>query len=183
MLGRASVSSKPGNQFFPCRTNTLARPLPDELPFYATWKLSLISGLFPFGSIFIELYYVLTSIWNYKYYHVYFFMLAVGLILLTVTAMTSVLSTYLLLQHENHYWQWHAFFGGASTGLYIYLYSTYYFLFKTSMYGLLQTSYYFCYTAIISVTFGMMCGAVAFFSASLFVKTIFRNVKYDWRGC
>mmetsp|Transcript_25550 Transcript_25550/g.38139 ORF Transcript_25550/g.38139 Transcript_25550/m.38139 type:complete len:643 (-) Transcript_25550:214-2142(-) len=177
MLGRASVSSK--GHHFPTRTNTLARPLPENLPFFATWKLSLVSGLFPFGSIFIELYYVLTSIWNYKFYHVYHFMFAVGLILLTVTSLTAVLGTYLLLQYENHYWQWHAFLGGATTGLYIYLYSTYYFLFKTSMYGILQTTYYFSYTAVLSCCFGVMCGAVAFFSASIFVKTIFRNVKVD----
>ena len=179
VVGRASVRTKPGNQYFPCRTNTLARPIPEDLPFYATWKLSLISGLFPFGSIFIELYYVLTSLWNYKFYHVYYFMLTVGVILVCVTAMTGVLSTYLLLQHENHFWQWNAFFGGASTGFYISLYSVYYFIFRTNMYGLLQTAYYFCYTAIISVTFGLMCGAISFISSSYFVVTIFRNIKSD----
>ena len=31
----------------------------------------MLSGLLPFGSIFIEMYFVFTSFWNYKYYYVY----------------------------------------------------------------------------------------------------------------
>ena len=30
-----------------------------------------VSGLLPFGSIFIEMYFIFTSFWNYKYYYVY----------------------------------------------------------------------------------------------------------------
>jgi transmembrane 9 superfamily protein 3 len=45
-------------------------------------------------------------------------------------------------------WQWTAFFSGASTSIYVYLYSFYYFAFKTKMTGFFQTCFYFGYTAM-----------------------------------
>jgi transmembrane 9 superfamily protein 3 len=30
----------------------------------------LVAGVLPFGSIFIETYFVFTSFWNYKFYYV-----------------------------------------------------------------------------------------------------------------
>ena len=47
---------------------------------------------------------------------------------------------------------------GASTAGYIYLYSFYYFFFKTKMYGLFQTVFYFGYMAMFSIALGLMCG-------------------------
>ena len=37
-------------------------------------SLGLGVGVLPFGSIFIEMYFVFTSFWNYKFYYVYGFM-------------------------------------------------------------------------------------------------------------
>ena len=36
-----------------------------------------LTGVLPFGSIFIEMYFIFTSFWNYKFYYVYGFMLLV----------------------------------------------------------------------------------------------------------
>merc|ERR1712106_239702 len=46
----------------------------------------------PFGSIFIEMYFIFTSFWAYKIYYVYGFMLLVFLILLTVTVCVTIVS-------------------------------------------------------------------------------------------
>ncbi len=37
----------------------------------------LLGGVLPFGSIFIEMYFIFTSFWAYKIYYVYGFMLLV----------------------------------------------------------------------------------------------------------
>jgi transmembrane 9 superfamily protein 3 len=42
------------------------------------------------GSIFIETYFVFTSIWNYKVYYVYGFFLLVFLILIIVTLCVTI---------------------------------------------------------------------------------------------
>jgi transmembrane 9 superfamily protein 3 len=168
---------------FPCRVNAIPRPIPgsQDVPWYGRpLFLVPLSGLLPFGSIFIELYYVLTSLWNYKFYHVYGFMLGVYTILMIVTAMTSVISVYFCLNSgENYLWHWVSFYSGASTAVYVFLYGVYYFCFKTSMYGLLQTSFYFGYTALIAAGLGTLCGTLGHFAAERFVRMIFQNVKVD----
>lgn len=167
-------------EHFPCRVNAIPRPIPDDVPWYGQ-PLGLIplAGLLSFGSIFIELYYVLTSLWNYKFYHVYGFLLGVYAILTIVVGMTSIIVVYFCLNAENYLWQWTAFGSGAATAAYVFLYGIYYFLFKTQMHGLLQTTYYFGYMALICVNLGLLCGTIGHGAASKFVRAIFQNVKVD----
>jgi hypothetical protein len=54
-----------------------------------------------------------------------------------------------------------------------------YFVFKTHMTGLLQTAFYFGYTAMFCAGLSLMCGAVGYWGAAGFVRTIYRNVKCD----
>lgn len=165
---------------FPCRVNAIPRPIPDDVPWYGKPSgLIPLAGLLSFGSIFIELYYILTSLWNYKFYHVYGFLLGVYGILTIVVGMTSIIVVYFCLNAENYLWQWTAFGSGASTAGYVFLYGIYYFIFKTQMHGLLQMSFYFGYMALIALNLGLLCGTMGHWAASRFVKAIFQNVKVD----
>lgn len=164
---------------FPCRVNTIPRPIPDSPWYGQPLYLVPLCGILPFGSIFIELYYVLTSLWNYKFYHVYGFMLGMYAILIIVVGMTSIISTYFCLNAENYHWQWNAFFSGASMSLYVFLYGVYYFVVKTQMHGFLQTSFYFGYMTLIALNLGVLCGTLGHWSSTKFVRTIFGNVKVD----
>jgi len=184
LLGRhAKLGGAPtgkGGDHFPCRVNAIPRPIPEEVPWYGKPSgLIPLAGLLSFGSIFIELYYVLTSLWNYKFYHVYGFLLGVYGILTIVVSMTSIIVVYFCLNAENYLWQWTAFASGASTALYVYVYGIYYFLFKTQMNGFLQTSFYFGYMLLISTTLGILCGTLGHSASSKFVRAIFNNVKVD----
>jgi transmembrane 9 superfamily protein 3 len=175
LVGRHSPLTK-----FPCRVNAIPRPIPEHVPWYGKPSgLIPLAGLLSFGSIFIELYYILTSLWNYKFYHVYGFLLGVYGILAIVVSMTSIIVVYFLLNAENYHWQWTAFFSGASLGGYVFVYGIYYFLFKTQMNGLLQIAFYFGYMALIAVHLGMMCGTIGHVASSNFVRAIFQNVKVD----
>ncbi len=165
---------------FPCRVNAIARPIPEDVPWYGKPKNIIpFAGLLSFGSIFIELYYVLTSIWNYKFYHVYGFLLGVYAILGIVVSMTTIIVVYFCLNAENYLWQWTALASGGSTAAYVFLYGIYYFVAKTSMSGFLQTMFYFGYMSLLSLTLGTLCGTIGHFSASRFVRSIFQNVKLD----
>ena len=59
--------------------------------------------------IFIEMYFIFTSFWNYKFYYVYGFMFLVFLILLVVTICVTIVTTYVLLNAEDYRWHWNAF--------------------------------------------------------------------------
>lgn len=165
---------------FPCRVNAIPRPIPQDVPWYGKPSgLIPLAGLLSFGSIFIELYYILTSFWNYKFYHVYGFLFGVYVILNIVVGMTSIIVVYFCLNAENYHWQWTAFGSGASTSGYVFLYGIYYYVFKTNMHGLLQFCFYFGYMALISINLGLLCGTLGYAAASYFVRAIFQNVKVD----
>eukprot|EP01018_Ginkgo_biloba_P034370 Gb_13844 [translate_table: standard] len=163
----------------PCRVKTIPRPIPEKKWYLTQSVVSLMGGLLPFGSIFIEMYFVFTSFWNYKVYYVYGFMLLVFLILVIVTICVTIVGTYFLLNAENYHWQWTSFFSAASTAAYVYLYSIYYYYMKTKMSGFFQTSFYFGYTLMFCLGLGILCGAVGYLGSSMFVRRIYRNIKCD----
>ncbi|URD90022.1 Myb-like DNA-binding domain, partial [Musa troglodytarum] len=167
VVGR-NWSGSPNN---PCRVKTIPRPIPEKKWYLTPFVVSLMGGLLPFGSIFIEMYFVFTSFWNYKIqkilttwlinfgqvYYVYGFMLLVFLILIIVTICVTIVGTYFLLNAENYHWQWTSFFSAASTAVYVYLYSIYYYHVKTKMSGFFQTSFYFGYTLMFCLGLGILC--------------------------
>ncbi|KAK2966679.1 hypothetical protein RJ640_002377 [Escallonia rubra] len=175
VVGR-NWSGAPNN---PCRVKTIPRPIPEKKWYLTPSVVSMMGGLLPFGSIFIEMYFVFTSFWNYKVYYVYGFMLLVFIILIIVTVCVTIVGTYFLLNAENYHWQWTSFFSAASTAVYVYLYSIYYYYVKTKMSGFFQTSFYFGYTLMFCLGLGILCGAVGYLGSNLFVRRIYRNIKCD----
>ncbi|KAG6780230.1 hypothetical protein POTOM_013084 [Populus tomentosa] len=159
VVGR-NWSGAPNN---PCRVKTIPRPIPEKKWYLTPSVVSMMGGLLPFGSIFIEMYFVFTSFWNYKVYYVYGFMLLVFLILMIVTVCVTIVGTYFLLNAENYHWQWTSFFSAASTAVYVYLYSIYYYYVKTKMSGFFQTSFYFGYTLMFCLGLGILCGEFGIF--------------------
>merc|ERR1712170_140359 len=106
-------------------------PFPRKSGSWSLLIIVLVGGILPFGSIFIEMYFIFTSFWAYKIYYVYGFMLLVFLILLTVTVCVAIVCTYFLLNAEDYRWQWTSFLAAGSTAGYVFFYSFYYFFFKT----------------------------------------------------
>mmetsp|Transcript_35820 Transcript_35820/g.47291 ORF Transcript_35820/g.47291 Transcript_35820/m.47291 type:complete len:612 (-) Transcript_35820:410-2245(-) len=168
-----------GKGDFPCRVNTFPRPIPKG-PWYTKPVVFIpLTGILPFGSIFIEMYFVFTSFWNYKFYYVYGFMLLVYLILIIVTICTTIVTTYFVLNSENYHWQWISFLSAGSTAAYVFVYSFYYFFFKTQMSGFLQVAFYFGYMGLFCLGLFVLTGTIGLYGSTKFVRSIYRNVKVD----
>ncbi|CAF2942030.1 unnamed protein product [Rotaria sp. Silwood2] len=174
VLGR-NISGVPND---PCRTNAVPRPIPEKKWFMEPNVIILASGVLPFGSIFIEMYFIFTSFWAYKIYYVYGFMLLVFLILAVVTVCVTIVASYFMLNAEDYRWQWTSFLSGASSAFYVYLYAIYYFFFKTKMYGMFQTVFYFGYMALFCLGLGIMCGTFGYIGTQAFVRKIY-SIKID----
>lgn len=175
VLGR-NLAGQPDH---PCRINAVPRPIPEKKWYMEPYVIVILGGILPFGSIFIEMYFIFTSFWAYKIYYVYGFMLLVFVILMVVTCCVTVVCTYFLLNAEDYRWQWTSFLAGGSTATYVYIYSFYYFFFKTKMYGLFQTTFYFGYMALFCVALGIMCGTFGYVGTNAFVRKIYATVKID----
>lgn len=62
VIGR-NWNGQPDN---PCRVKRIPSPIPFKKWYLRPWVISVLGGLLPFGSIFIEMYFIFTSFWNYK---------------------------------------------------------------------------------------------------------------------
>ncbi len=100
VLGR-NLSGTPDH---PCRVNAVPRPIPEKKWFMEPLSIIMLGGVLPFGSIFIEMYFIFTSFWAYKIYYVYGFMFLVLLILAIVTVCVTIVCTYFLLNAEDYRW-------------------------------------------------------------------------------
>uniref|UniRef100_A0A914V8M1 Transmembrane 9 superfamily member n=1 Tax=Plectus sambesii TaxID=2011161 RepID=A0A914V8M1_9BILA len=179
LVGTVLGRNLAGQGNYPCRINAVPRPIPEKKWFMEPLVIIMMGGILPFGSIFIEMYFIFTSFWAYKIYYVYGFMLLVTVILAIVTVCVTIVCTYFLLNAEDYRWRWTSFLAGASTSFYVYLYSVYYFLFKTKMFGLFQTVFYFGYMALFSIALGLMCGTIGYIGTAKFVRKIYSTVKID----
>ncbi|KAF4670832.1 Transmembrane 9 super member 3 [Perkinsus chesapeaki] len=96
LWGRRSAADRS----FPCRVHHLKRPIPLKHRFFVP-GLILGAGLVPFGCVFIEMYFVFSSLWSYnKIYYVYGFMLAIfGLLTLAARLLARKLQKF-----EQHRW-------------------------------------------------------------------------------
>jgi transmembrane 9 superfamily protein 3 len=79
----------------------VARPIPQRPFLRSPTFVCLLAGFLPFGSIFIETYFIFSSFSTYKFYYVFGFMFAVYVILALTTACVTIVSTYFLLNSEG----------------------------------------------------------------------------------
>lgn len=141
--------------------------------------LIFCGGILPFSSIYVEIYYVFTSFWNYKFYYVYGFTLASFALFAVSVACVAIVATYSTLNSEDYRWHWVSFLSAGSVGFYLYLYAIYYYFFKTSMSGYFQFTFYFSYMIMGSLYLGLVAGAIGYTASYSFVKRIYSNIKSE----
>ncbi|XP_061348061.1 transmembrane 9 superfamily member 2 [Gastrolobium bilobum] len=163
----------------PCRTKSHPREIP-QLPWYRrTLAQMAMAGFLPFSAIYIELYYIFSSLWGHQIYTIYSILFIVFIMLLIVTAFVTVALTYFQLAAEDHKWWWRSFLCGGSTGLFIYGYCMYYYHARSDMFGFMQTSFFFGYMACICYGFFLMLGTVGFHASLIFVRHMYRSIKCE----
>eukprot|EP01112_Ceratiomyxa_fruticulosa_P014609 TRINITY_DN4200_c0_g1_i1.p1 TRINITY_DN4200_c0_g1~~TRINITY_DN4200_c0_g1_i1.p1 ORF type:complete len:612 (-),score=94.66 TRINITY_DN4200_c0_g1_i1:182-2017(-) len=163
----------------PCRTKNFPREI-HPIQWYRRLPFQMImAGFLPFSAIYIELFYIYSSVWGHATYTLYHILFLVFIILNIVTACITIALTYFQLSMEDHRWWWPAFINGGSTGIFIYAYSIFYYFYRSRMSGLLQASFYFSYMLCICYFFFILLGTVGFSSSLVFVRRIYRNLKSE----
>jgi transmembrane 9 superfamily member 2/4 len=163
----------------PCKTNQIARVVPIT-PWHAKPQNTIIlGGILPFGSVCIELAFIMSALWLDQIYYVMGFLLAVILILAATCAQVSIVMTYLELCSENHRWWWTAFWNTASAGIYLFLYSLWFLSSRLNIVGFLPVVIYLTYMGMISIIFAVFCGSVGFLASFWFTRKIYGAVKVD----
>jgi len=165
------------------RFNIIQRPLPTALPWYLNnYLLPFLTGILPFASVFIELYFILSSIWLHRFYYFFGFLLLVVMILIITCSEMTIVIAYFQLSNQNWNWWWSAYNNAGGSAIYILLYSIFYYVTKlnnaASNIGMAVA--YFGYMFIISFTFFVITGSIGFISCYWFIHKIYSSInKFD----
>jgi transmembrane 9 superfamily protein 2/4 len=164
---------------FPTVTSTIARAIPEPPPLLNPKIGMLVGGIVPFGAAYVELFFIMTSLWMDQYYYVFGFTLIVFFILIITCVEITLLFVYNQLLVENHRWWWFSFFVPGSTALYTFVYSVFWFKSLEASKMLMTYLLYFGYMGLICSALFLVTGTVGALSSLWFVKTIFGTIKVD----
>jgi len=164
----------------PCKYNPIPKFVKPQ-PWYLNKNLlCVLGGLLPFGSIFIELHFIMTSVWHQSFYYLFSFLFGVLIILIVTSAEISIVITYLQLCNGNHRIWWRSFFNTGSIAIYLIAYSIfYYFRDLSNMKRFSSILLYFGYMAAMSITLCIFCGMIGFLASYWFVRQIYSSIRID----
>ncbi|CAI9111741.1 OLC1v1012042C1 [Oldenlandia corymbosa var. corymbosa] len=177
LLGGFAGTRSPALEY-PVRTNQIAREIPAQK--FPSWLLVFGAGTLPFGTLFIELFFIMSSIWLGRVYYVFGFLLIVFILLVIVCAEVSLVLTYMNLCVEDWRWWWKSFFASGSVAVYIFMYSINYLVFDLkNLSGPISAMLYLGYSLLMVIAVMLATGAIGFLSSFFFVYRLFSSVKID----
>uniref|UniRef100_A0A8C6KLD4 Transmembrane 9 superfamily member n=3 Tax=Nothobranchius TaxID=28779 RepID=A0A8C6KLD4_NOTFU len=163
----------------PVRTNQIPRQIPEQSFFTKPIPGIIMGGILPFGCIFIQLFFILNSIWSHQMYYMFGFLFLVFIILLITCSEATILLCYFHLCAEDYHWWWRSFLTSGFTAVYLFVYAVHYFFSKLQIIGAASTILYFGYTMIMVLIFFLFTGTIGFFACFWFVNKIYSVVKVD----
>ncbi|XP_011962639.1 transmembrane 9 superfamily member 2-like isoform X2 [Ovis aries] len=164
---------------YPVSTNQIPRHIPHQDFIRRPLFSIIIGGVLPFGCIFIQLFFILNSIWSHQMYIMFGFLFLVFIILLITCSEATILLCYFHLCSEDYHWWWRAFLTSSFTAVYFFAYAVYYFFARLKITGIASTILYFGYTMIMVLIFFLFTGTIGFFSCFIFISKIYSVVKVD----
>merc|ERR1719327_1336409 len=177
-LGSYFGFRKPATEL-PVRTNQIPRKIPEQPWFTHSVFMSLVGGLLPFGAVFTELLFIMSSLWQHQFYYLFGFLALVMLILIVTCAEISIALTYFQLTSEDYNWWWWSFMASASSAIYVFAYSCLYYYTRMQITFYVGAMLYFGYMFIMSYTFALITGSIGFVSTFMFVRAIYGSIKID----
>ncbi|GLG95782.1 hypothetical protein R5R35_008667 [Gryllus longicercus] len=163
----------------PVRTNQIPRKIPEQSIYTQPLPGIIMGGVLPFGCIFIQLFFILNSLWSSQMYYMFGFLFLVFIILVITCSETTILLCYFHLCAEDYHWWWRSFLTSGFTAFYLFVYCNHYFVTKLNIEDAASTFLYFGYTLIIVFLFFLLTGTIGFFACFWFVRKIYSVVKVD----
>ncbi|KDR75868.1 hypothetical protein GALMADRAFT_68960 [Galerina marginata CBS 339.88] len=171
--------SKRGAIQNPVRVNPIPRQIPPGPKYLKPWAAALLSGILPFGAAFVELYFVLSSLFASRAYYAFGFLaLTAGVVALT-TATVTILFTYFLLCAEEYRWHWRAFLIGGGSAVWVMGYGLFYWATQLTLESLSSIVLYLGYLFLISLLDFLVTGTIGFFASYWAVRKLYGAIRID----
>merc|ERR1712194_838314 len=163
----------------PTRTNQIPRQIPKQ-PWFIQPALTIaLGGVLPFGAVFTELFFIMSSLWQHQFYYLFGFLALVLMILVVTCAEISIALTYFQLTSEDYRWHWRSSLCSASSAIYVFLYAVFYFMTRLQIEKAVSTLLYFGYMSLLTILFALLTGSVGSLASLFFVRAIYGSIKID----
>jgi transmembrane 9 superfamily protein 2/4 len=133
----------------------------------------------PFGAVFMELFFILGSVWKQQVYYLFGILGLVFIILMITCAEITIVLAYFHLCSEDYKWWWRSFITSGSSAFYLLAYSMFYFFTRLDITKFVPALMYFGYMFIVALAFFALTGTVGFYACFLFIRKIYGSVKID----
>ena len=162
----------------PCKTNPIPSYISDK-PWYLNYKLVIfITGIISFASFFIELNFIMNSLWRHQIYYIATFLLISFILFVLICSEISIMVIFLNLCYGDYNWWWKSFLIGGSPVIYFILFSIIYF-YKLNITGFSSAIVYCGIMGLISIITLFVCGSISVLITFIFVKFIYSKIKID----
>ncbi|KAJ1304635.1 hypothetical protein OPQ81_005776 [Rhizoctonia solani] len=170
---------KHGPVSHPVRVNQIPRQIPPAPRYLQPWSASLLAGILPFGAAFVELYFVLSSLFASRAYYAFgFIALTAGVVLLT-TATVTILFTYFMLCAEEYRWHWRAFMIGGGSAFWVLAYGVFYWLTRLSLDSFSSVVLYAGYLFLIALFDFLITGSIGFLATYWSMRRLYSAIRID----
>lgn len=163
----------------PVRVNNIPRQVPAQPWYLHPIPSILVGGILPFGAVFIELFFIMSSIWLAQVYYVFGYLFLVLFILVITCAEISIVMAYFQLCAEDYNWWWRSFLTSGSSAFYLFGYAIVYFVTRLDITAPTSAILYFGYMAMASWGFFLLTGSIGFLACLTFVNKIYSAIKVD----
>ena len=162
----------------PCKTNAVPSFVPEK-PWYLHYKfMTFITGIIAFGTFFIELNYVMGSLWKHQIYFLAVFLWISLTLFIIICGEFSIIVVFWNLCYGDYNWWWKSFLIGASPVIYFVIFSVYYF-FSLQIRRISAIVVYFGIMGLISGMSLFISGSMSVLMTFIFVKFIYSKIKIN----
>ncbi|SNX84730.1 related to endosomal protein EMP70 precursor [Melanopsichium pennsylvanicum] len=176
----ALLAIRSGGFIHPVKANSIPR----QIPYQHTWYLrpfpsALIAGMLIFASAFLEILFILNSMFGTKIYYAFGFLALAFIITATTAATVTILFAYFHLCAEDYRWQWRAFMTGGSGAIWFVAYGLFFWATRLELPGLANKMLFLGYLSILSLLFFTLFGAIGFLATYAALRKIYSAIRVD----
>ncbi|WVQ79502.1 hypothetical protein IAT38_001601 [Cryptococcus sp. DSM 104549] len=163
----------------PVRVASIPRQIPPKPWYLEVWPAAILGGILPFGAAFVELYFVLSSLFGNRAYYAFGFLFLTFLVVALTTAAVTVLFVYFLLCAEEYRWHWRAFLIGGGSAFWLFAYGVWYWASRLSLDSFTSVVLYFGYLFLFSLLDFLVGGSIGYIATYFAIRRLYTSIRVD----
>jgi transmembrane 9 superfamily protein 2/4 len=164
---------------FPVSVGKMAREIPLQRWYHTTPFVYFGPGFVPFMIIFLELRFILSSIWMGYVYYVFGFLTITILLWSYASALTAITMCYYQLAYEDWRWWWRSVLVPSGSGVWLAGYAVYFYFDSLNVKSAAGTVLYFTYSGLLTCAYVLVSGSIGFVACLLFTRKIYGEIRIE----